>query len=131
MAFFYFDYYCVCEAFLFNSRDISRSILSCGENYLFIDDVDNGMMNDRVYHNQFRNTINCEVCHHNLGGYISRYWEGQPGIYRFIRHRLFRKCVFLYNQINIYMPQSIQQIPITPRNEDDIPADPVGIQFIY
>lgn len=86
----------MCGEYLFNSVDIHSSIMSSGINYIFIEDGKN-TINKRINQDQDTKSIRCNLCDAKLGGYIIQHSANGVDLFRFQRHLIVRRRVFLFN----------------------------------
>lgn len=92
----FYEYYCGCGKYLFQTSNIEKSVLT--SNYIFVKDKENSEVSANIALNQYVNgvkTINCCDCNFALGGYVYRQHQHNENLFRFIRSRILRKRVSL------------------------------------
>lgn len=113
----FFEFYCSCGKYLFQTVDIENSVMTTsGTNYIFVKDKQNSVVSWNIDLNQYRNgvkTINCKDCGFALGGYVYRQHQHEENLFRFIRNRILRK------KVTINFPEAVvRESPFVyiPRN---------------
>lgn len=141
MSVCYFEYFCVCRTYLFNTADIAYSnIVFGGRNYFFIDDSDENNVNTRVQRNQYRRTLNCKKCNHCIGGYTFGTVYDPGDHFRIVRHAIYSRRVFITYKSDekkmVLDTEKYARVPLPrlmPGGDMEIPApaDPTEITIEY